>query len=161
MPAGAALLLLGVAACGSDGGSGGEAAGGSGESSGSVATSEIEGIGTVLVDSEGRTLYTSEQEADGTVHCVDTCLEFWIPAIATGTVSGDEMGTVTREDTGEKQLTYDGAPLYTFKLDTEAGQASGDNLSDSFDGEDFTWHAAVTDESEGGGGSTEEPDTGY
>jgi predicted lipoprotein with Yx(FWY)xxD motif len=149
----AAALLLGVAACGSDA----EGAGGSG-SSGGVATSEVEGVGTVLVDAEGRALYTSEQEADGQIRCVDDCLEFWIPAEATGAESDvEELGTVTREDTGAEQLTYKGAPLYTFTLDAEPGQVTGDNLSDTFGGEEFTWHAAVTEADTGGG---EEPDPG-
>jgi len=34
------------------------------------------------------------------------------------------LGTITRTD-GTKQVTYDGHPLYTFQLDTAAGDTKG------------------------------------
>jgi predicted lipoprotein with Yx(FWY)xxD motif len=49
-----------------------------------------------------------------------------------------------RSDTGAEQLTFQGKPLYTFKLDTKAGEAKGNNLTDAFSGVDFTWRAATT-----------------
>ena len=159
VPAGAALLLIGAAACGS--GAEGAGGGGGGEP-GAVTTSEVEGVGTVLVDSEGRALYTAEQEADGEIRCVEECLEVWIPAEATGAESDvDGIGTVTREDTGVEQLTFEGAPLYTFELDPEPGQVTGDNLSDTFGGEQFTWQAAVTEPAEDGGGDQPDPGPDY
>jgi predicted lipoprotein with Yx(FWY)xxD motif len=42
------------------------------------------------------------------------------------------------------QLTFEGKPLYTFKLDTGPGQNKGNNLTDEFDGTTFVWHAATT-----------------
>jgi len=114
-----------------------------------VQASDVSGVGPVLVDSSGRTLYFADQESDGTIKCVDACLGFWSPAKATGDLPSDidGLGTVTRDDTGAKQLTLDGAPLYTFKLDKSPGQATGDDLTDSFGGVSFTWHAAATDAS--------------
>jgi predicted lipoprotein with Yx(FWY)xxD motif len=35
---------------------------------------------------------------------------------------------ITRKD-GTRQLTYDGAPLYTFSGDTKAGQMDGQGLN--------------------------------
>ena len=159
-PAAAALLLVGAAACGSGAEGSGGGSGGSAEPSGDVTTSEVEGVGTVLVDGEGHALYTAEQEADGEIRCVDDCLDVWIPAEATGAESDvDGIGTVTRDDTGTEQLTFEGAPLYTFQLDTEPGEVTGHNVSDTFGGEPFTWHAAVTEPGEGGG--SEQPSPGY
>ena len=45
------------------------------------------------------------------------------------------------------------APLYTFRLDTAAGQAHGNNDADSFNGTDFTWRAVTAS----GKGSTDGP----
>jgi hypothetical protein len=51
--------------------------------------------------------------------------------------------------------TFDGKPLYTFKLDTSSGMTKGDGLTDDFDATTFDWHAATVD-----GVSSESPDTG-
>jgi Secreted repeat of unknown function len=56
---------------------------------------------------------------------------------------------VRRDDTGDRQLTLDGAPLYTFTLDKAPGEVTGDDLTDSFGGVEFTWHAAVTEQASG------------
>jgi predicted lipoprotein with Yx(FWY)xxD motif len=159
-PVGAAVLGLVLAACGSSDGGGssdssGDTTGDSGSSSGVVQTSDVSGVGTVLVDRSGRTLYFADEESDGTIKCVDACLDFWMPAVATGALPSDidGLGTMTRDDNGAKQLTYDDAPLYTFKLDKGPGQATGDDFQDTFDGVSFTWHAASTDESADDSGS--------
>ena len=139
-----------LAACGSNGS--GSSASGSGSGSGStrsaeVSTSDVSGVGTVLVNSSGKTLYTNNQETGGgTLKCTGSCLDFWMPAQDTGTMPTNiqGLGTITRSDNGEKQLTLDGAPLYTFTLDTSAGSAKGNDFQDSFGGTSFTWHAATT-----------------
>lgn len=150
VPVGAAALAVMLAACGSNGS--GSSASGSGSGSGStgsaeVSTSDVSGVGTVLVNSSGKTLYTNNQETGGgTLKCTDSCLDFWMPAQDTGTMPTNiqGLGTITRSDNGEKQLTLDGAPLYTFTLDTSAGSAKGNDFQDSFGGTSFTWHAATT-----------------
>jgi predicted lipoprotein with Yx(FWY)xxD motif len=147
----AALAALTLAACGGDDEE--QAAAGPPPT---VSVEQVDGIGDVLVDREGAALYTSEQEADGTVRCVDDCLGFWLPL--EGAPTGPEelsgtLGTVERPD-GSRQVTYDGAPLYRFSEDAEAGQVTGDGLSDAFGGTTFTWHAATVDgaSSPAGGG---------
>jgi predicted lipoprotein with Yx(FWY)xxD motif len=170
-PAGAAALAVMLAACGSND-NGTSASGGSGSGaagSAVVSTSDISGVGTVLVDSSGKTLYFSDQESNGTIKCMDACLGFWDPVQATGSLPKDIQGlaVMTRSDNGEKQVTFDGSPLYTFSLDHGAGETNGNDLSDSFDGTSFTWHAATTDQSAGSsssnnsGGSGDNDGSGY
>ena len=132
----AALLLvaLALAGCGSD------------DSRDTVSVESINGVGDVLVDSQGAALYTADQEADGKVRCTASCAATWLPltlqdgAEPTGDVA-DELG-VARRPGGERQVTFDGKPLYRFADDPMAGEVTGDGLSDTFDGERFSWQVA-------------------
>ena len=64
-------------------------------------------------------------------------------------VSG-RLATVKRPD-GSRQVTLDGRPLYRFAQDSAAGKATGDGVTDNFDGQQFTWHAEGTGMSDSGG----------
>ena len=106
----------------------------------------------VLVNSSGRTLYTSDQENTAAkILCSSRdCLAIWTPlTVAKGqqptAPSGvsSTLGTVSRPD-GSVQVTFKGGPLYTFSFDHGAGDVHGDNVKDSFSGTNFTWHAATT-----------------
>jgi predicted lipoprotein with Yx(FWY)xxD motif len=111
-----------------------------------VAARKLSGVGSVLVDRSGKTIYSPKQEAHGQILCTGSCLGFWFPVPVTpGTtlrapngVSG-VLGTVHRRDDGFTQLTFNGRPLYTFRLDQDPGQVHGNNFSDSFGGTSFTW----------------------
>jgi predicted lipoprotein with Yx(FWY)xxD motif len=160
---GAALSALAAAsvlaaACGSSGGS--TASSGAAAASGStgkaatakaiVATRQLTGIGTVLVSSSGMTIYTPKTPAEtsGNIECTGSCLSFWFPVTTSSAdprASGlpGKLGTVRLPD-GMTQLTYNGRPLYTFRLDTAAGQAHGNNYTDSFNGTTFTWQVVTT-----------------
>jgi predicted lipoprotein with Yx(FWY)xxD motif len=142
---GATVAALGtLAACGSDNttqpSTGGAAAGTA------VSVKDVSGVGQALVDSSGKTLYFADQEAGGMIKCTGNCLSFWMPATGTAADAKSVTGlaTMKRSDTGAEQLTFQGKPLYTFKLDTGAGQAKGNNFADAFSGVNFTWHAATT-----------------
>lgn len=111
-----------------------------------VATKRVAGK-TVLVDADGKALYTSDQEAGGMVRCTGACLQFWDPLTIrssqpTGTVSGGTLGVLTRPD-GKMQVTFNGNPLYRFAED-QSGSLKGDGFDDAFDGQQFTWHAVTT-----------------
>jgi predicted lipoprotein with Yx(FWY)xxD motif len=159
----AAVAGLALAACGSSEGSAASpGSGGNGQHTAAgpstvVAVRQVSGVGTVLVDQAGKTLYSPEQEAHGTIRCTSSCLSFWFPVTVSSphpvphvTGLGRALGTIRRPDDGKTQLTYNGKPLYTFRLDQSPGQAHGNNFTDSFDGTSFSWQAVAT-----GGGAAD------
>ena len=90
--------------------------------------------GTVLVDSQGMTLYHLSGEQNGKFICTSTaCLQVWhpltAPAGATPSGSVASLSTVKRSD-GTVQVTYKGTPLYTFAQDKEAGEDNGEGIKD-------------------------------
>lgn len=143
----AAVAAL-VAACGGgSSGSTGSGSAGSGSSSAAVKTSTSAGLGPVLVNSKGKTLYFTDVESAGSIACTGECVGFWAPLTASGSLappaSADftaQFSTVPRPD-GKTQVAYNGHPLYTFKLDKSAEQAMGNDFKDDFGGKSFTWHA--------------------
>jgi predicted lipoprotein with Yx(FWY)xxD motif len=92
--------------------------------------------GTILVDAEtGLTLYlfTMDVQGSGESACTGGCLEAW-PALTVAAgetptggpgVDPAKLGTITRADNGEIQVTYDGLPLYFFQNDEEPGDLNG------------------------------------
>ncbi len=90
-------------------------------------------LGTILVDAQGMTLYRLSGESGGKFICNNqACLAVWHPLAAaagsapTGVAS---LATVKRPD-GTEQVTYEGAPLYTFASDKAAGQTNGQGFKD-------------------------------
>ena len=154
--AAAVVAVLALAACGG-GGDNGNASAPSSNGTATVSVEEIGDAGSVLVDSAGKALYESDEEADGSVVCTDACAEFWKPltidsGAPTGDVSG-ELGVAERPD-GTRQVTLDGRRLYMFVQDGP-GEVTGDGFSDAFDGQQFTWHVVTADgSSPSQGGST-------
>jgi predicted lipoprotein with Yx(FWY)xxD motif len=111
----------------SSGGSGGQPAGGLG-------TRQISGIGTVLDDSKGRTLYHNTEETSGKIVCTGNCEQAWPPLSATSGQAppasaglASDLGVIQRPD-GSMQVTFKGMPLYTYSGDSEAGQATGQGV---------------------------------
>ncbi|HEU5384403.1 MAG TPA: hypothetical protein VFV73_00705 [Streptosporangiaceae bacterium] len=179
---GLAAAAVVVAACGSPGGStsaggGSTSAGGgstgsggnAGAAAGTVSTRNLTGIGTALVTSSGMTIYTPKTPAEskGNIKCMGSCLSFWFPVTGSPAdlrSSGlpGTIGTIHRPDDGKTQLTYNGRPLYTFRLDTAAGQAHGNNFTDNFSGTSFTWQVVVSHGTAGGAASpTSSPGYSY
>jgi predicted lipoprotein with Yx(FWY)xxD motif len=145
-----ATAALALASCGGDDGDGSSATASDTSataSGGAVSVQSVDGT-DVLADSEGRTLYSPDEEKSGKVLCSsDSCTAIWDPVIASegkdapSDLAGD-LGTVSRPD-GERQLSFDGAPLYRF-TEEGPGELAGEGVVDSFDGTMFTWHAATT-----------------
>ncbi|HEY2878484.1 hypothetical protein [Nocardioides sp.] len=142
--------VLALAGCGSNGDSQSSGAGDTGRGSGTVVTVSDASGRSVLVDSDGRALYVSDQEKSGKVLCTSgACGAIWTPLTVPDQNSltvppplAPKLGTVARPD-GTTQVTMAGRPLYTFSFDHSAGQVNGDGTKDSFDGTDFTWHVAT------------------
>lgn len=112
-----------------------------------VGTSVVSGMGEVLVDSAGKTLYFTDSDHGGTVACTDGCTSVWRPVFATGTRAPDGstpgVTVVRRSDDGREQLAYHGRPLYEFTADSMAGQVTGNGIHDGFGGRMFSWHVAL------------------
>jgi predicted lipoprotein with Yx(FWY)xxD motif len=164
--AGITLLAAVTAACGG-GSSGTDSGGGSGSTGAQIATSTSAGVGPILVDSTGKTLYFADGETASTINCTGDCLGFWTPLSVTGNatpkVAGgltETVATIQRGD-GKTQITYNGHPLYTFQLDTSKGQAKGNNFTDAFVGKSFTWHAVTAAGMAAPTTSPPEPSGGY
>jgi predicted lipoprotein with Yx(FWY)xxD motif len=105
---------------------------------GTVSAAEISGLGTVLVNSEGMTVYMFAKDQGTTSSCYGTCEQGWPPVLAEGKPTAGEgamssqLGTTERKD-GTMQVTYAGHPLYTFVEDKAPGEATG-NESTAFGG---------------------------
>ena len=139
----AAVLLL--AACGNDSTTSGSGATGTTGSTGgsasggatTISTATISGVGEVLVDGNGMTLYTLGTESSGTIKCTGSCAQSWPPVLLTGGataatagsgVDASKLGTIDRPD-GGTQVTYAGMPLYLWVGDTAPGQATGQGVA--------------------------------
>src|SRR5205823_2539055 len=75
---GIGLLLVG-AACAGKAGSTASSKPGAGTARPTVSVRDVMGVGSVLTDASGLTLYTPDQEAGGTIHCTGDCVKIWIP----------------------------------------------------------------------------------
>jgi predicted lipoprotein with Yx(FWY)xxD motif len=120
-----------------------------------VSAKEVGGLGTVLVDSRGFTLYHLDGETDSKFQCEGGCLDAWPPLVAKGAPTAGEgadgeLATIDRPGVG-KQVTYDGLPLYTFAGDSKPGEANGQGVSD-------VWFAVTPSGENAGGGA---PSRGY
>jgi len=141
----AALPIVALIVAGCGGGGGGNASAATPKTTtGQPATVGVAStdIGSVLVNSDGRTLYAFQKDSGTMSACSGACAMEWPPAMANGKPSAGSgvdagmIGTTHRSD-GGTQLTYNGHPLYTFTGDSQAGDTNGQGLTD-FGG---AWHA--------------------
>jgi predicted lipoprotein with Yx(FWY)xxD motif len=145
---GAALAVLAVVltACG----------GGDDQGSGATATTAVAqqaaegtvvvastGLGEVLVDAKGRTLYVFTKDKSDQSVCSGKCAAAW-PAL---TVSGDATAgtgvqasllSTAKQANGSTQVTYGGKPLYYFAGDAKPGDTNGQGVGD-------VWFAVTAD----------------
>ena len=135
-----------LAACGKSnnngpaaGGSSSQSPGGGGVATLTVNTGSVKGVGTVLVDAQGLTLYYLKGETASNVKCTGGCLSTWPPLLFSG--SGSPTGgmhvtgtlaTVNRSDGKGTQVTYNGLLLYTFAGDSAPGQAKGQGVANFY-----------------------------
>lgn len=90
-------------------------------------------LGTILTDSDGRTLYMFAEDLPSQSTCDNKCSEIWPPfgvkgepTLAPG-IPGS-VGVTVRED-GSNQVIYNGHPLYYFSKDTKPGDTNGNGIA--------------------------------
>jgi predicted lipoprotein with Yx(FWY)xxD motif len=98
----------------------------------------VKGLGKVLVDGQGLTLYLFvPDKQSGVSTCYNECAQGWPPLLlpigVTAPVAGPGikaslLGTTHRTD-GTVELTYNKWPLYTWQGDSTPGQAAGQALN--------------------------------
>jgi len=122
------VIIIAVAALSLAGLSGALAASDSGHASISTAHT---GLGRVIVDARGRTLYLFEKDRRGHSACSGACAVYWPPLLthgkpmASGGAKQSLIGTIRRAN-GSRQVTYAGHPIYRFIEDMKRGQTRGE-----------------------------------
>ena len=91
------------------------------------------GLGNVLVDSQGRTLYLFEKDRGMTSACSGACASIWPPLTGTNAMAGAGLSApklnVAKQPGGSSDVTYAGHPLYTYVGDTKPGDTKGEGLN--------------------------------
>jgi predicted lipoprotein with Yx(FWY)xxD motif len=101
-----------------------------------ISTRALPKLGTILVDSRGRTLYMFVPDKRRKVTCVRTCAAIWPPVklpkgakpLARGKAKASLLGS-DANPAGGRVVTYHGWPLYTYVGDARAGVATGQALN--------------------------------
>jgi predicted lipoprotein with Yx(FWY)xxD motif len=101
-----------------------------------ISTRRIPGLGVVLVNSKGLTLYMFVPDKRTKVTCVGTCAAVWPPvklpkgakAVASGAAKASLLGS-DPNPAGGRVVTYNKWPLYTYVADRSPGQAKGQALN--------------------------------
>jgi len=121
-----------------------------------VATSSSSGYGTILTSKAGQTYYIFTADTKDKSNCTGACAKAWPPVTGTPSVSGGAssklVGTITRSN-GQKQVTYDGHPLYTFASDSGPHQITGEGIN-AFGGYWYVISPSGKQITSSGGGST-------
>ncbi|MCJ8325176.1 MAG: hypothetical protein HRU29_11830 [Rhizobiales bacterium] len=83
------------------------------------------GLGNILADENGMTLYIFTKDTDGVSNCYGGCAVKWPPlfAEADDDVSGD-FSLIERKD-GKLQWAHNGMPLYLWINDKAVGDTTG------------------------------------
>jgi predicted lipoprotein with Yx(FWY)xxD motif len=96
-----------------------------------ISSTTISGLGPVLVDAQGKTLYIFAPDKAKAVTCTASCAGVWPPVTLSGSkaaVAGAVKASLLGSDpnpSGGRVLTYAGWPLYTYTGDGGPGTANG------------------------------------
>jgi predicted lipoprotein with Yx(FWY)xxD motif len=168
------LVALALAGCGSSGSSGASGtsapAASTGQSSvpatGQSGTVDVgtTNLGSILVDSQGMTLYLFQADSGTTSACTGSCATAWPPLKANGQPTAGSgansslLATTQRSD-GTAQVTYNGHPVYTFAKDSKPGDTTGEGVN-AFGG---PWYvlSATGDQITSATGSSSSTSSGY
>jgi predicted lipoprotein with Yx(FWY)xxD motif len=121
------------------------------------------GVGNVVVDGKGRTVYILTSGGHTNVPCTSAsgCTKLWPTLPLSGGMSAATAGAGvkasllgTKNSGGKTYPTYNGWLMYQYSGDSGAGQANGEGIK-SFGGTWYVLNAAgnpITSKSGGGGG---------
>ena len=92
------------------------------------------GLGSLLVDSRGMTLYIFKNDTVVVSNCGVDCASAWPPlTVKAGLTPAGAPGVtgrlaVFKRSDGSEQVTYNGWPLYYYAGDTNPGDANGQGI---------------------------------
>ncbi len=90
-------------------------------------------LGDILTDGEGWTMYLFTRDTPNHTVCYDRCATAWPPLlVGTGVEPqldgiGGTLATIVRND-GNRQVTYNGFPLYYYNVDKKPGDTTGQGV---------------------------------
>jgi predicted lipoprotein with Yx(FWY)xxD motif len=101
-----------------------------------IRSRSLPGLGTVLVNNSGYTLYMFAPDARRRVSCTDLCAATWPPVkmsagerlVAGPGVRADLLGSDS-DPSGGRVVTYNGWPLYTYRSDIQPGWELGQDIN--------------------------------
>ena len=140
-----ALAALTLAACGSSGTTATTSSAPPTTAGGMPATIGVAnngGLGKILVDSQGRTIYLFQKDTGMKSTCTGACAAAWPPLRAShkpvvGSGASASMVTTAPRSDGAPQVVYHGHPLYLFSGDKNPGDTNGQGVT-AFGG---AWYA--------------------
>jgi predicted lipoprotein with Yx(FWY)xxD motif len=131
---GLAAVVCAVAGCGGSPAGAGRPVAATGQAV-TIRVRSLPGVGTVLVNSGGYTLYMFEPDVRRRVTCTKLCTANWPPVkisaggrlVAGSGVRADLLGS-DPDPSGGRVVTYNGWPLYTYSSDVQPGEDTGQAL---------------------------------
>jgi len=101
-----------------------------------ISTRKVTGLGTIIVDGKGRTLYMFVPDKRKSVTCHKVCAKIWPPVfvpagaklVAAGGAKQALLGS-DKDSTGGRVATYNHWPLYLYLGDRKPGTATGQALN--------------------------------
>jgi predicted lipoprotein with Yx(FWY)xxD motif len=98
-----------------------------------VMTASNPTLGPIFVSGNGMTLYTYSKDAKDKSNCYDVCATNWPPLLTSDTpkiaknLIASKFGVTIRTD-GDKQVTFEGMPLYFWIKDAKPGDTTGQGV---------------------------------
>jgi predicted lipoprotein with Yx(FWY)xxD motif len=130
----AALIVVAVAGCGGSSNAGATPSTTTSKAKAASVDVRDTGLGKILVDAHGRTLYLFEKDSGPKSTCFGACAAAWPPFRTSGRpragsgAKASLIRTTARSD-GRAEVTYNGHPLYYYAGDQKAGDTNGQDLN--------------------------------
>jgi predicted lipoprotein with Yx(FWY)xxD motif len=101
-----------------------------------ISTRNVTGLGTIIVNAKGQTLYMFAPDKQKSVTCHKVCAKIWPPVfvpagakiVAAGGAKQALLGS-DKDSSGGRVVTYNHWPLYLYLGDRKPGTASGQALN--------------------------------